>query len=372
MSNTGSTSLPDRGEPADLFYDNFENGGANWVSAAITGSNAWSFGSGYTTSGSTLLYGVDYDSTTDSYAKMKAAVALPGKAYLHFNHAFEFEAGASSSFDGGVIEYSIDGGSTWPDAGSLIAANGYNATISSNYHNPLGGRQAFGRLSYGYLSSRLDLDQLAGQNVQFRFRIGADSSLGALGWVIDDVRIYTCQFTTSAAKKNLTVTMAGTGAGNVNSVPSGIACTIGNCTGQFDLAQQVTLAAAASAGSLFSGWSDPAITGTCSNTTGDCLVTMNADKNVSATFDLVPKVHLLGGVKYFGTIQSAYNDAVNIDTIEVQGIDLTENLTLDRGIAVTLTGGYDGNFVNRTGVTGLHGALTVKNGTLHIGGIVIK
>jgi hypothetical protein len=48
------------------------------------------------------------------------------------------------------------------------------------------------RESNGYISSRVNLSSLAGQNVRFRFRIGTDSSGDDYGWFIDDVRVYTC------------------------------------------------------------------------------------------------------------------------------------------------------------------------------------
>jgi hypothetical protein len=57
----------------------------------------------------------------------------------------------------------------------------------------LGGRSAFTADSRGYISSRLDLNALAGQDVRFRFRIGTDAVVYDYGWFIDDVRIYTCE-----------------------------------------------------------------------------------------------------------------------------------------------------------------------------------
>ena len=107
---------------------------------------------------------------------MATPVALPAGAWLRFNHAYGFEDDAGSAYDGGIVEYSINNGTTWVDAGSLITDNGYNGTIASGSSNPLAGRQAFVRESHGYYSSRLDLQSLAGQNVRFRFRIGTDTS----------------------------------------------------------------------------------------------------------------------------------------------------------------------------------------------------
>jgi hypothetical protein len=124
---------------------------------------------------------------------MAINVRLPatgGTSYLYFNHAYDFE----QTYDGGVIERSIDGGQTWRDAGALPkAGKRYDGTLSSSFGNPLGGRQAFTRNSFGYTSTRLNLSTLAGRNVRFRFRMGTDTSVAFPGWVIDDIRIYQCR-----------------------------------------------------------------------------------------------------------------------------------------------------------------------------------
>ena len=77
----------------------------------------------------------------------------------------------------------------------------------------------------------------------------------------------------------LTVTKQGTGSGTVTSNPAGINC--GNdCSQNYNAGTVVTLFAAPAQGSIFAGWS-----GACSGT-GNCIVTMNSNKNVIATFNL--------------------------------------------------------------------------------------
>ncbi|WP_243338178.1 InlB B-repeat-containing protein [Anaeromyxobacter soli] len=75
----------------------------------------------------------------------------------------------------------------------------------------------------------------------------------------------------------LRVSRAGTGAGRVVSSPAGIDCGTG-CSADFDAPAQVTLSAVANVDSTFQGWS-----GACSGT-GTCTVTMDAAKDVTATF----------------------------------------------------------------------------------------
>src|SRR5690606_10194943 len=112
--------------------------------------------------------------------------------YLHFYHSYYWEPG---NIDGGIIEYSTNNGSTWIDASALFnAGKNYDGVLTTAYDNPLEGRNAFSSLSSnGFVSSRYNLTSLAGGNVRFRWRVGADSTGTRHGWVIDDVRIYTCE-----------------------------------------------------------------------------------------------------------------------------------------------------------------------------------
>lgn len=80
--------------------------------------------------------------------------------------------------------------------------------------------------------------------------------------------------------QTLTVTKAGTGTGTVTSSPAGINCG-GDCSEPYAAGTVVTLTAAASVGSTFTGWSGGGCTGT-----GPCVVTMSAATTVTATFTL--------------------------------------------------------------------------------------
>jgi bacillolysin len=188
--------------PTNLFFDDMENtSSGNWASAAIQGVNEWyypqtanpyGFDATYASSGIYNLWGYNQSATADFYIAMTSDVTLPDNAYMHFKHDWAFEDYGNTKYDGGVLEYSTNGGSNWSDAGLFFSVNGYNGTISTTDTNPLGGRQAFTAEGHGYTASRLDLSGLAGQDVRFRFRIGTDSIVDALGWFVDDVRIYTC------------------------------------------------------------------------------------------------------------------------------------------------------------------------------------
>lgn len=81
--------------------------------------------------------------------------------------------------------------------------------------------------------------------------------------------------------RTLSVAVEGSGAGTVISSPAGIDCG-SVCSAVFPHASLVTLTATPATGSVFAGWA-----GACGGT-GDCVVTMDADQTVSATFDVPP------------------------------------------------------------------------------------
>ena len=79
---------------------------------------------------------------------------------------------------------------------------------------------------------------------------------------------------------SLTITKTGAGSGTVTSFPAGISCGA-TCSATFASGTGVALTTAPAASSFFAGWSGDA---DCS----DGLVTMNADKGCTATFELRP------------------------------------------------------------------------------------
>ena len=85
---------------------------------------------------------------------------------------------------------------------------------------------------------------------------------------------YTLSFSVaSVVTYSLTVSKTGTGSGIVSSNPAGITCG-STCSANYTSGTLVTLTLSSSSGSTFFGWS-----GACSGT-GNCVVTMDAVKNV--------------------------------------------------------------------------------------------
>ena len=142
---------------------------------------------------------------------MASAVTIPPGGRLYFDQAFDFgyEWVSYANYDYGVLEYSMDG-EGWVDARALFddgqTYNGSPRDLSFTADLPF---TAFVRWSYGYTGTRLNLDQLAGHALRFRFRIAARGafvqwptpkgppiyrySVTGFGWAVDNFAIYTCE-----------------------------------------------------------------------------------------------------------------------------------------------------------------------------------
>ena len=130
---------------------------------------------------------------------------------------------------------------------------------------------------------------------------------------------------TTAPTVALTVTKSGTGAGTVTSAPAGISCGTDCSETLVQGTQQVTLTAAAAAGSAFTGWS-----GACAGT-GTCVVTMSAARAVTATFTASPAPVSLTVSKSGTGTGTVASTAPGIAC----GADCAETMAV--GTAVTLT-----------------------------------
>ncbi|MDK9719189.1 MAG: peptidase C10, partial [Trichlorobacter sp.] len=113
------------------------------------------------------------------------------------------------------------------------------------------------------------------------------------------------------------------------------------------------------------GWS-----GACSGTSSGCTVVMSADKSLGALFNLVPRARI--GATAYGTLSSACLAVTAGQTIEIKALSFIGNLTLNRGLNITLRGGYADNYSGQTGYTELDGVLTVSSGTVTLDRIVVK
>ena len=155
----------------------------------------------------------------------------------------------------------------------------------------------------------------------------------------------------------LTVTNAGTGTGTVTSTPAGVSC-LGDCTEAYDDGTGVTLTATVSSGSNFVAWG-----GACTGTS-TCVLTMSADRSVTATFNLTPTPTPVPATIAINPSRGSPNST----TVIVNGSNFvsgTYSITYDSAVVGTLTtsgGSWSQAFLVPPSGQGPH---TVTVGTLN-------
>jgi Metallo-peptidase family M12B Reprolysin-like/Dockerin type I domain len=150
---------------------------ANWVTSAASSASA-----------PNNIFAPNQGNTSDSQ------LTTPVIAVTQANNQFKFRNNynVEDSFDGGVIEISIDGGafSDLLAAGGSFQAGGYNGTIDSTAVSAIVGRAAWTGNSGGYIDTIAEFPSSAiGHNVQLRLRMVSDDSFSVSGWRIDSTQL---------------------------------------------------------------------------------------------------------------------------------------------------------------------------------------
>ncbi|QSV47414.1 hypothetical protein JZM60_11880 [Geobacter benzoatilyticus] len=182
---------------------------------------------------------------------------------------------------------------------------------------------------------------------------------------------------TTTYQHPVNVTVKGVGSGTITSTsgtpatPGNIACTSDTCTSWFDHDGQVTLIPVPSIDSYFKSWTG----GGCSGN-GNCVISsLSTATDIQAEFARLQPVRIAGtSPVYYDTLQGAYNAATTGAVIQALTTTSTPlgTLTMNGGKAVTLKGGYNGDFSSNSGYTTSVGTLTVVNGTLIVENVVVN
>ncbi len=148
--------------------------GQTVINGAYSAPNAWMTGlsSDYQPRDSSALFSPLFNVNPDSCYKVS------------FYHAYKTE----SFQDGGIVEYSTDGGASWTSIGS-VATDWYNTQYVIGLANTTPGIAGWTGTSNGWEYAERTVQFTSGGPVIFRWRFGADFSIQDEGWAIDDVCI---------------------------------------------------------------------------------------------------------------------------------------------------------------------------------------
>jgi hypothetical protein len=163
---------------------------AGWATSSQAGLYSWTTVSGSADSPPNAAHATDPPvvSLTSLESPDIAVPATPAAITLTFRHSYSLESG----YDGGVLELKVGAGAFQDvvSAGGAFAAGGYNSELSTEYENPLGGRQAWTGPSGGYVTTTVHLPaSVSGQTIRLRWRLGSDNSVGAAGWSVDSISL---------------------------------------------------------------------------------------------------------------------------------------------------------------------------------------
>lgn len=157
---------------------------AGWTATIGSGSpTPWATSTTSSDTSPNALFASDPSTTTDNRITSPAIAINSAAATFSFRHNYSTEA----TWDGGVLEISIAGGAfnDIVTAGGSFTSGGYVGTLS-NSANPLTGRSAWHGSSGGFITTTGTFPPSAvGQNVQLRWRLGSDGSVGGTGWRVD-------------------------------------------------------------------------------------------------------------------------------------------------------------------------------------------
>lgn len=179
--------------PISSFNDDFESGAASWTHSGV--GDTWAVAGDRTHSGVSAFHAVDPTTISDQRLE-SPVISLPAGASpltLQFWNYQSLEDYSNGCYDGALLEISQDGGLTWTQLqNQVMLTDPYDGPVHAYYSNPLAGLDSWCGDPQDWLSSVVNLDAYAGQDVQFRFRLGSDASVGREGWYIDDVLVQGC------------------------------------------------------------------------------------------------------------------------------------------------------------------------------------
>jgi Zn-dependent metalloprotease len=203
------------GAPTPFFTEDFEHGIDGWQTSHESPNPKWP-GQDWVVSAqapaheSAALFAIDPnagecggDGDQSSVIRVETPeITVPQTAGNRFEASFDHYVASELGWDGGNLEYSVNGGAYRRVPSSLFLYNGYNLMLSfSENTNPLAGQYAFtgtdgGAVRGSWGQSQIDLTTLglkAGDRLRFRFNFGKDGCGGMDGWYIDNLQVLECK-----------------------------------------------------------------------------------------------------------------------------------------------------------------------------------
>ncbi len=167
----------------EQFYDDIEGNEDNWATEGIQNTNLFSISTGTANSGTKAWKVENVNDRSHQVLVLSNTKFIQGtQPAFRFYHQYNTEPGT----DGGIVEISTDGGTTWADLRPHIFRQSYTGPIQYNtFVQP--DLYAFWGNSQGFVPTYIDMSPFLGEVVTIRFRFGTNDAVSADAWYIDDV-----------------------------------------------------------------------------------------------------------------------------------------------------------------------------------------
>jgi hypothetical protein len=151
---------------------------------------------------------------------------------------FDHWVATETSFDGGNLKISVNGGPLQLVAATDYSYNPYNMTLAAapGNTNPMAGQAAFsgsdgGSVEGSWGRSHVNLTPYAGpgDTVQLQYDFGTDGCGGTFGWYVDDFTLYAC---TSDTPPTITIDDISVAEGNEGRTPASFTVTLSHAFSQ--------------------------------------------------------------------------------------------------------------------------------------------
>ena len=197
-TNSATKNAAPTGPAVEAFSDDVEGGTSNWTTSGTGGGANWAQVTTQAHSPTHSWYVSDPNTTSERILALAAPSTIPDSAGVTLEAWLRYNTEAT--YDGALLEYSLDGGTTWsnitasqgtvPANANRFQAGGYDAAMNSA--GAFGSIPAWHGAHTTWSRSVVDLADFRGRSVSFRFRFKSDSSAtasGTPGFWVDDVKI---------------------------------------------------------------------------------------------------------------------------------------------------------------------------------------
>lgn len=169
-----------------FFFDDMENGEANWDILLDEGSEFWQLQSADVFSGNSAWLIPNVDTSADVSLLLFDAVEISGdRPILNFYHRYNTEKFS----DNGILQISTDNGFSWSNLqDEVMVRNGYASKMGYSLF-AIPNLRGWNGSSDEWVPTMVDLSAYTGQSVILRWRFGSDGNTSVEGWFIDDVEV---------------------------------------------------------------------------------------------------------------------------------------------------------------------------------------